>query len=110
MRIYKKAYVDIVDTMIYFNLLALAVLTLYDYGNGSTKQIAIAYISTFITFFLLIGAIIHHVTVLFRSRKKNKISEPLKDVKAELYKSGSRGQVTNTVVELFEPLNPQHDE
>ena len=76
MRIHKKTYVDIIDTVIYFNLLALGVVTLHDFGNDLTKQCAIAYVSTLILFSLLFGTIVYHLKVLFRSRKKKKLSEP----------------------------------
>ena len=43
-------FVDIVNTVMYFNLLALAAFNLYNFGD-ITNQRAVAYISTIITFY-----------------------------------------------------------
>ena len=57
-RVYKTSFVDIVDTLLYFNLLALSVFTLYDFKENKEKQTAVVYISVIITIILFIGAII----------------------------------------------------
>ena len=57
MGVYKKLNVDTVDTALYFNILTLAALSLYDFKGDPTKQTAVAYTSTIITFLLLVGVI-----------------------------------------------------
>ena len=51
---------DIVNTVMYFNLLALAAFNLYNFGD-ITNQRAVAYISTIITFIL-----VYHFTLLIK--------------------------------------------
>ena len=53
MGVYKKLNVNTVDTALYFNILALAALSLYDFKSDPTKQTAVAYTSTIITFLLM---------------------------------------------------------
>ena len=65
-RVYKKSFVNIVETGLYFNLLALSAFSLYDFRTNTRKQIAVAYISTFITIFLLTGVIVYHVYLLVK--------------------------------------------
>ena len=69
LRVYKNSLVNIVDTVLYFNLLALAGFTLYDFKADSTKQTAVAYTSTIITFILFIGSIYYHLRLLFKKEK-----------------------------------------
>ena len=68
-RVYKNSLVDTVDTVLYFNLLALAAFTLYDFKGDLTKQKAVAYISTIVTFILFIGSICYHIKLLLRKEK-----------------------------------------
>ena len=69
LRVYKSSVVDIVDTILYFNLLALAGFTLYEFKSDLTKQTAVAYTSTIITFILFIGSICYHLKLLFIKEK-----------------------------------------
>ena len=69
LRVYKNSLVDIVDTVLYFNLLDLAVFTLYDFKADPTKQTAVAYTSMIITFILFIGSICYHLKLLFKKEK-----------------------------------------
>ena len=63
---YKKSFLNIIDTVLYFNLLAFAAFSLYDFKTDITKQTAVAYTSTIITFIILVGVIIYQVYLLFR--------------------------------------------
>ena len=54
-RAYKNLIVNILETGLYFNLLAFAAFSLYDFRIDITKQTAVAYTSTIITFILLKG-------------------------------------------------------
>ena len=69
LRVYKNSVVDIVDTLLYFNLLALALLTLYDFSVDPTKQTSVAYTSTIVTIILFIGSICYHVSLLIKEFK-----------------------------------------
>ena len=72
-RVYHKSLVDCVDTVLNYNLLALAVITLYDFKYNTTKQTVVVYTSTITTFIIFIGSICYHVVLL---TKKN---EPLEE-------------------------------
>ena len=57
---------NIVETGLYFNLLALSAFSWYDFKADITQQRAVAHISAIITFILLVGVIIYHVYSLVR--------------------------------------------
>ena len=65
-RAYKNSIVDVLETGLYFNLLTFAAFSQYDFKTYITNQTAVAYISTIITFILLVGVIIYHVYLLVR--------------------------------------------
>ena len=99
--VYKSWPLDIMETAIYFNLVACSALTWYnlDYGGN---QVAVAYTSAMIIFIILLGIIVFHVlryTRLYRcslikntfqwiSSKlnllENKSEQPLNDGPEEL--------------------------
>ena len=56
-RIYKNWPLDIMETAIYFNLVAFSTLTWYNLDVGG-NQVAVAYTAVMITFIFLLGAII----------------------------------------------------
>ena len=66
LKVYKKSITDIVEVIVYFNLLALAAFSLYDFKADLKKQTAVAYTSTIITLLLLVGVIAYHVYPLIR--------------------------------------------
>ena len=72
---YRKSLVDIMDSVMYFNILALAVFSLYDFKTDVTKQTAIAYTSTIITFILLVIVIVIHVALLPKKKKPSEAEE-----------------------------------
>ena len=65
-RVYKKSFLNIIETGLYFNLLALSAFSWYRFKIDTKKQTAVAYTSTIITFILLVGVIIYHVYLLVR--------------------------------------------
>jgi hypothetical protein len=67
-RVYKKLYAELIETLMYLNVLYYAAFTLYNFKNDTTKQTAIAYTSTTITFILFIGVILHHAFKLVKHR------------------------------------------
>ena len=66
LRVYKNSFVDAVDTVLYFNLLALSAFSLYDFKVDLKKQIAVAYTSTIVALILFIGSIFYHIKLLFK--------------------------------------------
>ena len=59
-RVYKNWPLDVMETVIYFNLVAFSALTLYNL-EGRGNQVAAAYISVVIIFILLLGVIMFHI-------------------------------------------------
>ena len=96
-RVYKKSLVDLVDTVLYFNLLVFSVLSLYDFKTDIMKQKAVAHISTIITSILFIGAIFYHVTLLDINLKER----PAEDLNEHLLSpvEPTKVKVTYSVVE-----------
>ena len=77
-RVYRKSLVDVMDTVLNYNLLALAVITLYDFKYNTTKQTVVAYISTIITFIIFIGSICYHVVLVMKKKEPlDECNEPL---------------------------------
>ena len=68
-RVYKSFMIDIFETVLYFNIVALAAFSLHDFKVDITKQTAIAYTSTVITFILLVAAVVYHVMLFIRRDK-----------------------------------------
>ena len=62
---------DITDTLLHFNLIAFATFSWY-FKSDITKQTAIAYISTAITFIIFVGRIVHHLILLIKKHKRKK--------------------------------------
>ena len=65
---YKKSFVNIVKIGLYFNFLIkfLSSFTWYRFKTDFRKQTAVAYTSIIITFVLLVGVIIYHVSILVK--------------------------------------------
>ena len=103
-RVYKKSFVDIVETVLHFNLLLLALFSLYDFKVNVLKQTSVVYTSTIITFILLIGAIIYHVTLLVVKEKKPE--ELIEDILVTVKPT----KVTHSVVELPKHNDKQADD
>ena len=83
--------------ILHFNLLTIiSKLILID----STNQTAIIYISTIITFILLVGVIIYHVALLARKNKSPKEDEyPLIPSQSQ----ADETEVTHSVIEISRP-------
>ena len=100
-RAYKNSMVDVLETGFYFNLLAFAAFSLYDFRIDITKQTAVAYTSTIITFILLVGVIIYHVYLLVR-KDKPQWGEELNEYPLAPVQPG-KNIVTHSVVEIPKP-------
>ena len=94
-RVYKKSFVDLVDTALYLNLLVFSAFSQYDFKTDIAKQTAVAHISTIITFILFIGAIVYHVTLLV---KKEWPTEDLNEYPLAPV-NPANAEVTHSVVE-----------
>ena len=70
LKVNKNSFVDAVDSVLYFNLLALSVFSQYDFKTNTVKQTAVAYTSTIVTFLLFIIVIFYHVTLLIKKRER----------------------------------------
>ena len=64
--VYKNSFINVVNTVLYFNILVLSAFSLYDFKVDPKKQTVVAYTSTSVTFILFIGSIIYHVKLLFK--------------------------------------------
>ena len=69
MRVYREPYVNFVNKAVYLNILIFTNFSLYNSRNHFKKQTVLTYISTGLTYFLLVGAIIYHVVLLLKNRK-----------------------------------------
>ena len=98
-KVYKKSITYFVETMMYFNLAAFAAFSLYHFKTGPTKQTAVAYTSTIITFLLLVGVIAYHVYLLIR---KEKTTVELNEYPLAPVHPANSG-VTHSVVEVRQP-------
>ena len=96
-RVYKKLIADIIQTGLYFNLLVFAVFSSYYFKADMKKQRAVAYTSTIITFILLVGVIIYHVSLLVR---KNKLPEEVNEYPMTPVKSKDKAEVTHSAIEI----------
>ena len=96
LKVYRKSLAETVDTVLYFNLLALAAFSLYDFKRDIKKQTAVAYISALVTLFLLVSVIFYHVALLVKKDKPAmELNEyPLAPVQPE---------ITCSVIELPKP-------
>ena len=69
LRVYKKPVVDVIESVVYFNILVSAAVTEFKLGTDIVKQTSVVYISTAITFILFIGVIVCHIALLIHKYK-----------------------------------------
>ena len=109
--IYKKWPVDILETIMYFNILAFSVVTWYNLDSDKSQG-AVACTSVMITFFLLLSVIFFHIykyTALGSIIKHNHtIKWILAYVQSRKMKDNPKGEgelakPTHSVVEIYEP-------
>ena len=107
-KVYKKFIVDAVETVLYFNLLAFAALSMYDQKSNILKQTAVSYVSVVITFILLAGSIVYHVFLLIKRKKSNNIIHlnTLEDQNAKFpsQNESTKSEITQSVVEIPKPM------
>ena len=101
MRAHKKSIVDVLQTGLYLNVLAFAVFSLYDFKTDAINLRAVAYTSTIITFILLVGVIIYHVSLLVR---KDKLLEEVNEyLLAPVQVEPAESEVTHSFIEIPKP-------
>ena len=99
--VYKNLLIDILDTILYFNLLAVSAFSWYRFKIDAKKQTAVAYTSTIITCILLIGVIVYHVYLLVR-KDHPRLGEEVNEYPLVPVQPG-KGEVTFSVVEIPKP-------
>ena len=112
-RLYKSVLVDIMETLILMNILVFAVFNLYKFKADTTKQMAIAYISTIVTLFILIGGIFHHTYLLIKRRRSSTDEQnmlPLEEISSphcppDETNSNQSQAVHDEIVDFGEELN-----
>ena len=108
-RIYRKLFVDIVETMILLNLFFVAAFSLYEFKTDSTKETAIAYVSTIIISIMLLGVIAYHLTLLMNRKSPSESTRPLIDVISEPVAAPQLGEVTHSVIDIPKPQDQEPD-
>ena len=114
-RVYKKWIIDVLESGLYFNLLAFAAISLYDFKSDKRKQTAIAYTSTITTFILLVGVIFYHVALLvskeFQKPRSVTYTEEM-DVYllAPIQPDSHKAEITHSDIELLTSLEANGDE
>ena len=134
-RVYKNWVLDVMETAIYFNLVAFSALTWYNLDFGG-NQVAAAYTSVMIIFILLLGVIVFHVLrytrlykcsfvekafkwISFKLMEKKPTQEPPNDVPEELdgyqlERTAAGDQelptITYSVVEIHQPTQNQEED
>ena len=59
-RMYKNWYINALETLTYFNVIAVSVITLYSLGSSEINQRAVTNVSVAVTFAQLLAVIIYH--------------------------------------------------
>ena len=99
-KVYKKWPIDVIESIMYFNILGFAALTSY-FNEAPEKQAAIAYTSVTITLLLLLMVIAFHVykfTILGYIIQKTKIFKIFKEVAVNLLDNEKAKETTDIYV------------
>ena len=100
-RVYKKSFLSIIETGLYFNLLALSAFSWYRFKIDTEKQTALAYTSTIITFILLVGVIVYHIYLLVR-KDHPRLGEEVNEYPLAPVQPG-KDEITFSVIEIPKP-------
>ena len=97
-RIYKNWPLDVMETFIYFNLVAFSALTWYilDFGGN---QVTLVYTSVMIIFILLLGVIVFHVLRYTRLYKYSFVEKAFSWTSSKLMEKKSKEQPPNDTPE-----------
>jgi hypothetical protein len=99
--VHKSLLVDVVDTALNFNLLALSAFSFYHLKTDYKKQTAVLHTSTIITLILLVGAISYHIFLLTRKDKRPKKEEA--DGVLLVPVQPNNAEITHSVIEISQP-------
>ena len=94
-RVYKNWPLDVMETTIYFNLVAFSALTWYNLDFGG-NQVAVAYTSVMITFILLLGVIVFHILRYTRLYRLSFVEKAFKWTSSKLLEKKQQEQLPNT--------------
>ena len=72
-QLHKVLVIDIMETVTLLNIICISVLSLYNFKIDDKKQTAVAYTSTSITLFMLVGGVIYHIALLIKRLKKTRV-------------------------------------
>ena len=99
-RVYKNWLLDVLETFIYFNLLAFSALTWYNLTSQAFKnQIAVAYTSVMIIFILLLGVIVFHILRYTRLYKVSFVEKAFKWISSNLVEKKRKQEPPNDAPE-----------
>ena len=97
-RVYRNWPLDVVETAIYFNLVAFSSLTWYNLDFGG-NQVAVAYTSVMIIFTLLLGIIVFHVLRYTRLYKWSYVEKAFKWTSSKLLETKPKERPPNDAPE-----------
>ena len=97
-RVYKNWPLDVMETAIYFNLVAFSALTWYNLDFGG-NQVVVAYMSVMIIFILLLGVIVFHVLRYTRLYKLSFVEKAFKWTSSKLLEKKPKEQPPNDAPE-----------
>ena len=97
-RIYKNWLLDVMETAIYFNLVAFSAFTWYNLDFGG-NQVAVAYTSVTIMFILLLGVIVFHIFRYTRLYKYSFVEKAFKWITTKLIEKKQTQESPNDALE-----------
>ena len=98
-RVYKNWPLDVIETFIYLNLVALSAPTWYNLDFGG-NQVALAYTSVIIIFILLLGVIVFHVLHYTRLYKCSFVEKAFNWISSKLMEKAKEQSPNDTPEEL----------
>ena len=105
-RIYKNVATDIIETIMYFNLVMFAVFSLSDLrGSTITQRIATSYVSTLLALILLLGIIVNHVINLTGYRYSNLIKVLKKKTEAQPPATNAPAQISEPEIVTYTEIS-----
>ena len=95
-KMYKKSVTNILEMIVYFNLLALSAFSLYHSKTDAKGQTAVAYTSTSMTLVLFVGVVTYHCALLIGKQKITEVGNQSQSAVTECKKC----EVTHSVIEI----------
>ena len=100
-RVYKNWLIDVVETAVYFNLVAFSVFTLYIL-EVERSQAVVAYTSVTIIFILLLGVITFHALCYTRLYECSLVEKSFKWISSKLEDKKPRNESSNNAPEVLD--------